>query len=361
MRGRSGRGLSKLAAMGLLALGLLALGLLASWTTALPALAHPGNLIQGRANLELVSGWDWLVWEVHESIVIGVVAFGAWYAWAIGPRRRSAGLSEKPAESWQIQLFYGSLVVLYLSLDGPLHHLADELLFSAHMLQHMLLQLVWAPLMILAIPEWLWRDLHHLPGMKQFAAFVTRPLVAFLLFNGATWGWHIPAAYNLALEYHPAHIVEHLTFMATSVVFWFVAIAPLPELRLSYPRRMLFIFTNMFGMKTLGLIISLWNTVIYDYYARQPRAWGLDVMSDQQTGGMLMWMPGGGLMWFGLGRVFWQWVHKGTPQKGMTGIASIDNARAGKLKGVLATGGDPRITGSELMADDQSNAIARQP
>jgi cytochrome c oxidase assembly factor CtaG len=112
----------------------------------------------------------------------------------------------------------------------------------------------------------------------------------------------------------------------------------------------------MLGMKTLGLIISLWNSVIYDFYARQPRAWGLDVMSDQQTGGMLMWMPGGGLMWFGMGRVFWQWVHKGTPKKGLTGIASIDQARAARLKAAPPVEGDPRVTGTELLPDDQPGA-----
>lgn len=335
-----------------LLMAFVALGLL----IALPAWAHPGNLIQGRANVDLVAGWDWLVWDFHESLLIGCIAFGAWYGWAIGPWRRKAGLSEKPVDTWRIQLFYGSLVLLYLSLDGPLHHLADELLFSAHMVQHVLMQLVWAPLMILSIPEWLWRALHELPGMKRFAAFVTRPLVAFLMFNGAMWGWHIPAAYNFALEVHWAHIVEHLCFLVTAVVFWFVVIAPLPELRLSYPRRMLFVFTNMFGMKTLGLIISLWNSVIYEFYARQPRAWGLDVMSDQQTGGMLMWMPGGGLMWFGMGRVFWQWVHKGTPKKGLTGIASIDQARAARLKAAPPVEGDPRVTGTELLPDDQPGA-----
>ncbi len=317
-----------------------------------PALAHTGNptITSPNAALAFESGTAWLVWEVHESIVIGALAFGAWYAWAITKWRKKAALSDQPAEPWRVQSFYGSLLLMYLSLDGPLHHLADELLFSAHMLQHMLLQLVWAPLMILGIPEWLWRALYNLPGCKRFGAWAAGPLVASIAFNGATWAWHWPDAYNLALEQHPWHVFEHLLFMTTSVMFWFVAIAPLPELKRSYPRRMVFIFVNMFGMKILGLIISMSSDVLYTFYAKQPRAWGLDAMSDQQIGGLLMWMPGGGLMWFGLGRVFWQWVNLGTPKRGTTGIEAIDRARGHKTS----------VQATEMLDEDQP-ALAAAP
>lgn len=315
------------------------------------AWAHSGanNLISPNALLSLEGGFSWLVWDFHESIVIGTLAFGGWYAWAITKWRKRAALSETPAETWQVGTFYGSLALMYLSLDGPLHHLADQLLFSAHMLQHMILQLVWAPLMILGIPQWLWRALYNLPGAERFARLTAGPLFATLAFNAATWGWHWPSAYNLALESHPWHIVEHLMFMSTSTMFWFVAIAPLVELRLSYPRRMLFIFINMFSMKVLGLIISMTSDVIYTFYARQPRAWGLDVMSDQQIGGLLMWMPGGGLMWFGLGRVFWQWVNLGTPKHGTTGIPTIDAAR----------GRGTALVADDMVLEDQPAAVQR--
>lgn len=289
-------------------------------------LAHPSGLpaLRERAGVAFDNAGTWIVWDFHESIVIGTLLLGIGYWLGITRWRVQAKLSETPAPRWQIALFYANLAVLYLSLDGPLHHLADELLFSAHMLQHMLLQLLWAPLLILAVPEWLWRGLYQLPGVRPWARWASRPFVAFFLFNGVIFGWHVPQMYDLALRVHGFHILQHLMFMSTAVVLWFVVIAPLPELRGEFARRMIFVMANMLAMKVLGLTISLADDVLYPFYASQPRAWGMDVLSDQQLGGLLMWMPGGGILWFGLGRVFWQWVRKGTPERGRTGIPEID-------------------------------------
>jgi len=300
-------------------------------------LAHPSGLpeLSARASVTFSNSSDWLIWDVHESIIIGVVLMVIGYAWAVTKGRVRYGWSDKPASSQEIQIFAISVVVLYFSLDGPLHHLADELLFCAHMLQHMSLQLIWAPLIVLALPEWLWRALYNLPGAKGFATVVTKPWMAFWLFNGVVLGWHVPWMYNLALTVHEFHILQHLMFMASAVILWFVVIGPLPELRASYPRRMVFVVVNMFAMKALGLALSMANDIWYTFYASQPRAWGIDVMTDQQLGGLLMWMPGGGLLWFGLGKVFWQWVRQGTPDKGLTGVASIDAAR--KRQGMVQT------------------------
>ncbi len=318
------------------------------------AWAHPGNLIQGRVTPNLTPVGQWFVWDFHESIVIGTALLAVAYGWALRrwfPRR---GLKGVAATGTQQACYYGGLVVMYLSLDGPLHHLADELLFSAHMLQHMLLQLVWAPLFVLGIPAWLWQALYELPGAGRFGRTLASPWPAFWAFQAAMWVWHLPRLYNLALEVHAWHIVEHLCFMATAVVFWFVVIAPLPQLARSLPKRMAFIFLNMTAMKTLGLILTMSSLIIYPFYISAPRVFGIDVLSDQQVGGMIMWMPGGGLMWFGVGRVFWLWVNRATPRRGLTGIAHLDQARRA-ISGVA----DTDLDAPDLAPDDQPTAVAR--
>lgn len=319
------------------------------------AWAHPGNLIQGRVTPNLTPAGAWFFWDFHESIAIGTALLAAAYTWAIRRWHAQRGLSGVAATGAQQGCFYGSLVVMYLSLDGPLHHLADELLFSAHMLQHMLLQLVWAPLLILGVPFWLWQALVELPGAGAFARFISRPWPAFWAFQAAMWLWHLPRLYNLALEVHAWHIVEHLCFMLTAVVFWFVVIAPLPQLARSLPKRMAFIFLNMTAMKTLGLILTMSSVIIYPFYIAAPRVFGIDVLSDQQVGGMIMWMPGGGLMWFGVGRVFWLWVNRATPQRGLTGIAHLDQARRATVVGLS----NADIAAPDLAPDDQPSAVAR--
>ncbi|MSQ82836.1 MAG: cytochrome c oxidase assembly protein [Myxococcales bacterium] len=325
------------------------------WATT-SAWAHPGNLIAGRTTTALTAIGDWFIWDIHESIIIGTLSLAAAYSWALLRWHRRLGLSGEAASRSQKVYFFGSLALMYLSLDGPLHHLADELLFSAHMLQHMVLQLMWAPLLVLGVPKWLWQALYDLRGAGAFARFVTRPWPALLLFQAAMWGWHFPQLYNLALEVHAWHIVEHLCFMVTAVIFWFVVVAPLPHLARSLPKRLVFIGLNMTAMKTLGLILTMSSELIYTFYATAPRVLGIDVMSDQQVGGMIMWMPGGGLMWFGVGRVFWLWVNKGTPQRGLTGIAHLDRKRAAQLgisEATISAGDQPG-----LAPDDQPGTAA---
>ncbi|MBM4343289.1 MAG: cytochrome c oxidase assembly protein [Deltaproteobacteria bacterium] len=319
------------------------------------ALAHPGKLIQGRVTPNLTPAGEWFVWDFHESIAIGTVVLAAAYAWALRrwhPRRKLRGAAATRAQQG---CYYGGLAVMYVSLDGPLHHLADELLFSAHMLQHMLLQLVWAPLIILGVPAWLWQALYELPGAGAFARFISRPWPAFWAFQAAMWVWHLPRLYTLALEVHAWHIVEHLCFMVTAVVFWFVVIAPLPQLARSLPKRMAFIFLNMTAMKTLGLILTMSSVILYPFYVTAPRVFGIDVLSDQQVGGMIMWMPGGGLMWFGVGRVFWLWVHRATPQRGLTGIARLDRGRAA----AELAGRSPDLGAPDLAPDDQPAVVVQ--
>ncbi len=329
----------------------------AVWLLALAsvAFAHPGNLIQGRVTPNLTPVGQWFVWDFHESIAIGTAVLAAAYAWALRRWHPKLGLPGIAATGAQKGCYYGGLAVMYLSLDGPLHHLADELLFSAHMLQHMLLQLVWAPLLILGVPAWLWQALYELPGADRFARFISRPWPAFWAFQAAMWTWHLPRLYNLALEVHAWHIVEHLCFMVTAVVFWFVVIAPLPHLARSLPKRMAFIFLNMTAMKTLGLILTMSSVIIYPFYISAPRVFGIDVLSDQQVGGMIMWMPGGGLMWFGVGRVFWLWVNRATPARGLTGIAHLDRAR----HAALGTASPADTTAPDLAPDDQPAVLGR--
>jgi putative membrane protein len=327
--------------------------ILALFALLIPAtgLAHPSGLPQLRERAVTIWGGidAALVWDFHESIVIGVLALALLYGLAITRWRTRLGGPDATVESWRVWLYYGNCLLLYLTLDGVLHHLADELFFSAHMLQHMVLQLLWAPFLVLAVPPWLWRALAK--PMPRLARFLTRPMVAFLAFNGVMWGWHWPACYETALRIHAWHIVQHLTFMSSAVMLWFVLIAPLDELRASYARRMVFILSNMLAMKALGLTLALSEHVLYPFYQERVRILGFDPLSDQQLGAMLMWMPGGGFLWFGMARIWWQWVRTGTPDKGLTGIPALDAARArrrGETPARTATAGTTTAGISEL-------------
>ncbi len=297
---------------------------------ALPALAHPSGVLElkSRASLVFATTDDWLFFDVHPSILAGIALLTALYTLGITRWRTRFGLAEA-IDRGKARRFYGSMVLLWLTLDGPLHHLADELLFSAHMVQHLVLQLVWAPIFLTSLPDWLLRPLVARPSVRRLALRITRPVPAFFIFQGATWLWHWPGLYNLALETHSWHIVEHLFFMTAACIFWWPLVGNLAEVpRPRFGAQIVYVFLNMIAMKGLGIAISLQDSVIYTWYERVPRVWGMSALDDQQIGGLMMWLPGGILLWVGAGWVFFQWAARGTPRRGLTGVAAIDARRA---------------------------------
>ena len=132
---------------------------------------------------------------------------------------------------------------LLVALEGPIHELSDKYLFSAHMVQHMVLIYAAPPLMLLGTPGWLLRPLLRLPGVLPVARALTRPIPALILFNVVFAVYHIPLYYNAVVTDHNLHIAAHLVFIALAFITWWPILSPLPELpRLSYPLRMLYVF-----------------------------------------------------------------------------------------------------------------------
>jgi putative membrane protein len=237
---------------------------------------------------------------VHPSTVIGIVGLIALYEW----RRRLAGVRARAA-------FYVALFVMFFSLNGWLHDLSDEYLFSAHMVQHLLLALVVAPLMIMGTPGELLRPALRVPGVMGLATWLTRPAHCFAIFNVVVAAWHLPPAYNYALAHHPVHIAQHLMFLVASVLMWWPILSRLPELpRLSYPAQMLYLFLMSIPMAIVSVYISYADTVLYPMYAYAPRIWGISPMNDQMIGGLIMWIPGGLFFYTIISVIFFRWQQR---------------------------------------------------
>jgi cytochrome c oxidase assembly factor CtaG len=211
----------------------------------------------------------------------------------------------KPVLGTRGALFLAGYAVLWVALISPLHPLGEEL-FSVHMVQHILLTLVAPPLLLLSnsMPVLLWafpqterRGLGRLigqPGRLQTALrWLTRPAVAWTLFVCTQWLWHTPAAYQWALGSRWAHYVEHVSFFATAILFWWPVIGapPLPSL-LGYPARMAYTFLAWLPNTLLGAGIALSRGILYPYYSLVGQRLGVDVYGDQQLAGLIMWVPG---------------------------------------------------------------------
>jgi putative membrane protein len=250
---------------------------------------------------------------VHWSTVVGILALAGLYA----SRARVA-----PPRPAQVVAFAGGLVTLFLALNGPLHDLSDVSLFSAHMVQHLLLIFAVAPLLIIGTPGGMLRPALAWPVVGPVARWLTRPAVCFVTFNVVLAAWHLPPLYNLAMAEHPVHIVEHLMFLAVAVMMWWPFLSPLPELpRLAYPGQMLYCFLMSIPMSIVAVCISLADHVLYPAYAAAPRVWGLSPLQDQQFGGLIMWIPGGLILYGLMSIVFFKWAASGEDS---TAAAQVD-------------------------------------
>ena len=241
---------------------------------------------------------QWRQWDVHPSVVIGLVLLGGLYVYLGGlaaPRRRVAS-------------FAAALVVLGLTLNGPLHNLSDGYLFSAHMLQHLALTLVFPPLFLYGAPAWVVRPLVRPGWVRRLARAVTRPLAAGTIFSVPITLWHFPQFYEAALEHHALHIVQHLVFLATAVIMWWPVLSPVSELqRAAYPTQLLYLFVLGLPMSLAGALITLADGVLYPFYVAAPRVFGLTPLADQQLGGLLMWVVGTIYLWVAAGVVWFRW------------------------------------------------------
>jgi len=243
------------------------------------------------------AAWD--RWHIHPSVAIGLALFGGLYPFLGGAR----------ATTRRQIAFWAAVLVLFCSLNGPLHDLSDTYLFSAHMVQHLVLTLVFPPLLLYGTPDWVVRPLVRRRWVMALARWATRPVQAAVIFSAPLVLWHFPGPYQLAMRHHDLHIVQHLVFIATAVIMWWPVLSPLPELpRASYPGQMLYLFLLGIPMSVVGAMITLASAPLYTFYAGAPeRVWGLSLLADQQIGGLMMWVPGGLVFWIAMTVVWFRW------------------------------------------------------
>ncbi len=201
--------------------------------------------------------------------------------------------------------FCSGITILWVSLGSPLEELADKVL-TAHMIEHLLLMSAVPPLvwlgwptvpMLRGLPGWLRRPvLNPLLRSRMVRAGVHRldsPLFAWLAMNLTLLVWHIPAAYDFALENEGWHDFEHVCFLATSMLFWWVLLRPWP----SQPGRpgwvlLVYLISADFVNTALSATLAFVGRPVYEYYLAHPNALDLDPLIDQQTGASIMWVFG---------------------------------------------------------------------
>lgn len=189
-----------------------------------------------------------------------------------------------PAPRWRVAAFLAGQLLIFAVSVSPVQTLALDYLLSAHLLQNVVLA-EWAPaLCVLGVPPAL------AAAVSRYAAvrFLTHPFAALPLWLASYFLWHLPAAYDAALE-HPATLlhVEHGCYFVTGVLLWWPVLQREPQ-RLSSGAKVLYLFAAFVLASPLGLLLALLPEAVYDFYADGPGLWGLDPLSDQQIAGVTM-------------------------------------------------------------------------
>lgn len=264
--------------------------------------------------------FSWLDWHFHAEVILAVLLVEGVYLLGVGPLRRRYGWADR-VEGGNVAWFTAGMLVIYVSLTSSLHDLAEQFLFSAHMVQHLLLILVAPPMLLAGMPDWLMRPLLRKPKVLSFARYITRPLAAFIIFNFVLGLWHLPVMYDATLQSRTPHVIEHFLFIATAILMWWPVLGRIPELpRATHPIQTLYLFGMSLPMGMIGAAITFSPNILYEWYASVPRVWGLSVIQDQQLGGLIMKIPGGLAFLIIMGVVFFAWFSRDEKGETETGL-----------------------------------------
>jgi putative membrane protein len=195
----------------------------------------------------------------------------------------------------------------------PVHDLAEQRLFAAHMVQHMVYMLVAPPLLIAGIPVWMWRGLLRTRWLGAAVRFLVRPLVALVLFNAVMLFIHWPAVVEVQVRSELLHLAIHVLIVAASLVMWWPVMSPLPELpALSPPGQMLYLFLQSLAPTIPASFLTFGHTPLYPIYATFARIWGIDPLEDQLIGGLVMKLGGGLILWGFIAAIWFRWYARDT-------------------------------------------------
>jgi cytochrome c oxidase assembly factor CtaG len=233
----------------------------------------------------------WLTqWNLEPSILIGTALIIGLYLYAIGSLRKRH-FPDEPIMKGQTIAFLSGMLIMFLALVSPLDELGDSYLFSAHMLQHLCLTILGPPLLLLGTPEWMVKPALRNTFIFQVARVLTYPALAFVLYNIDFWLWHAPPLYNATLENQTIHIFEHLTFIGFGLLYWWPVFSPSKDLpRLTFGGQIFYLFISGMPSVLLGAGLTL-SPALYAPYIAAPRIWGISAATDQQLGGLIMWIP----------------------------------------------------------------------
>jgi putative copper resistance protein D len=283
----------------------------AAWLAGVPAVAAHGPVPADPPSLPSLA----LGWTIEPLPTLGILVALGWWWWAI--RRVDAAHPANPVPRRRSLAFVLGMAAIAVALLSGIDAY-DTTLFWVHMVQHVLLMLVAAPLIALAAPitlllrvsspatrrRWILPVLHS--RVVRALAF---PAVAWILFAATMWVAHFSPLFEAALEDPLVHDLEHVLFLSVALLFWWPAVAldPAPW-RMSHPMRALYVGLQMPQNTFLAVVILNATAVLYPHYATLVRSWGPPPLDDQRIAAGVMWLAGDAIFIVAVLAILWGWL-----------------------------------------------------
>lgn len=249
-------------------------------------------------------------WQLHPDVIFWMSLLELGYL-AIAVRGARLRPGERVVTRGQCVTYSLGVFSLWVASGTPIHDWGEKYLFSVHMIQHLLITMVGAPLLLLGTPGWMLRPVLTRRWILPAARLLTMPVLAIAIFNMTTLITHLPTFVDLVLRHHPAHFLAHVLLFGTALIMWWPVFSPLPELpRLPFGGQMIYLFVQSLAPSIIASFMTYGSTVLYQFYVQAPRRWGLSPLDDQVLAGLIMKLTGGTLIFCLMAVVFFRWYAK---------------------------------------------------
>jgi putative membrane protein len=261
-------------------------------------------MLEIAVDAQVASPW---LWEPRPDVWILVASLAIAYWWSIvGLRPRLPDPPPMPSAAQRGRFALG-LTLLWLAVDWPLDELGDDYLFSAHMVQFLVITMISAPLLIVGIPSWLWRELTH--PVQGLIRILNRAPVALILFQVVLVGTHLPSVVELYTSNSLVHFSLHALWVVSGGVFWLPILGSQPFVKpLRRPAKIVYLIAATVAPTVPASFLTWTETAFYPSYADAPRVWGISPVLDLQLAGMVMKLGGGIILWSFIIGIFSRWA-----------------------------------------------------
>ncbi len=258
----------------------------------------------------------WSDWHLDPGLLTLLVLTCLLYA-LMGISLRKRRPAEKRRAQRRTVSFVLGLLLLYGTLASPLDRIGEQLLFSAHMLQHVLLIYPVSLFILLGLPVWFLEPLLARPVIRSAVRGITHPILTCTAFTVVFAAWHIPGLYEWALRDRTMHDLEHLSLLGIGCLMWWPLYSPMPRFPQRSPgTQMLYLLALTIGQIPVFAYLTFAPEVLYPTYAAAPRLIALSPLEDQQLGGIIMKMASMVALFTALAVGFWRWYHHESAPRG---------------------------------------------